>query len=84
MMTEMEKTIEAMVRGDYATAFKISLPLASDRLPSRREYQGHAKTPPMVAVVSTAEGKKNPTQVKKGVFKFADIKSTMHQQGCTL
>ncbi len=28
VMTEMEKAIEAMERGDYATAFKISLPLA--------------------------------------------------------
>ncbi len=27
-MTELEKIIEAMERGDYATAFKISLPLA--------------------------------------------------------
>ena len=27
-MTEMEKAIEAIERGDYATAFKISLPLA--------------------------------------------------------
>ncbi len=27
-MTEMEKTIEAMERGDYATALNISLPLA--------------------------------------------------------
>ncbi len=30
-MTEMEKTIEAIDRGDYATAFKISLPLAEQR-----------------------------------------------------
>ncbi len=27
-MTEIEKAIEAIERGDYATAFKISLPLA--------------------------------------------------------
>ena len=37
----------------------------------------------MVAVVSTPEGQKNPSQVKDGVFKFSDIKSTMHQQGFT-
>jgi hypothetical protein len=37
----------------------------------------------MVAVVSTPEGQKNTTQVKKNVFKFSDIKSTMHQEGFT-
>ncbi len=37
----------------------------------------------MVAVVATAEGQDNCTQVKKGEFKFGEIKSTMHQQGFT-